>query len=301
MEETELSSCVVEVEASPDEADPRLSARSAPRGPSAESPRVNPPPSGETPPWRTAPARVIVILPAYNEEENLPRLLQRIDQACFEAGIAYETIVVDDGSSDRTAKVARSFAKHMPVHVVAHERNQGLGAAIRDGLRAAARRAGDHDIVVVMDADNSHTPGLILSMTRSIQEGADVVIASRFREGAYVRGVPFCRQLLSLGARILMQIVFPTKGVRDYTCGYRAYRSAILKEAFRRYGEGFVNQEGFQCMVDVLLKLRSMDAVFREVPLILRYDLKAGSSKMRVFRTIRNTLRLLFRRRLGLS
>jgi dolichol-phosphate mannosyltransferase len=65
----------------------------------------------------------------------------------------------------------------------------------------------------------------------------------------------------------------PIRGVRDYTCGYRAYRGRVLRQAFQRYGDDFINQEGFQCMVDILLKLRKMDVIFGEVPLILRYDL----------------------------
>jgi dolichol-phosphate mannosyltransferase len=150
-----------------------------------------------------------------------------------------------------------------------------------------------------MDADNTHTPGLIRNMIRVVREGADVVIASRYQSGSYIRGVPLHRKLLSLGARAMFQIFFPIPGIRDYTCGYRAYRASVLKEAFRRYGDDFVNQEGFQCMVDILLKLRRMDLIFREVPLILRYDLKEGASKMKVARTIGRTLGLIAQRRLG--
>lgn len=256
-----------------------------------------PAPQKAPPPWRQQPGRVLVILPAFNEADNLSAVLASVDQALYEAGIEFEVIVVDDGSTDDTARIAREHARYMPLHVEVHDRNQGLGAAIRDGLRVAVERARERDIVVVMDSDNSHTPGLILNMVRRAQEGADVVIASRYRDGAIVRGVPMHRILLSWAARIVMQTLFPTAGVRDYTCGYRAYKSALLKRAFDRYGEGFVNQEGFQCMVDILLKLRKMGVVFREVPLMLRYDLKGGVSKMRIARTIAQTMKLLVRRR----
>jgi len=148
-----------------------------------------------------------------------------------------------------------------------------------------------------MDADNTHTPGLIGSMVRLIEEGSDVVIASRYQPGAQVWGVPFHRRRLSDGARLLFRLVFPIRGVRDYTCGYRAYRASLLKRAFDTLGDQFVSEQGFQCMVDILLKLRRMNAVFREVPMILRYDLKGGVSKMRVGRTIFRTLGLMLRRR----
>jgi len=248
---------------------------------------------------RTAAARVLVVLPAYNEAQGLGALLQRLDQSMHEDGFRYQIIVVDDGSRDATARIAADHARYMPIHIERHEANQGLGATIRDGLRVAVSHARDEDVIVVMDADNTHTPRLIRDMIRVVREGADVVIASRYRSGSYIRGVPIRRKLLSLGARFLLQLLFPTPGIRDYTCGYSAYRASVLTEAFRRYGDDFINQEGFQCMVDILIKLRRMALIFREVPLILRYDLKEGASKMKVVRTVRRTLGLIVRRRLA--
>ena len=92
--------------------------------------------------------------------------------------------------------------------------------------------------------------------------------------------------------------MFPIKGVRDYTCGFRAYRASLLKKAFSVYGDKFVEYKGFQCMADILLKLSRMDAIMSEVPMILRYDLKGGETKMRVSTTVLNTIKLLFKRRL---
>lgn len=136
-------------------------------------------------------------------------------------------------------------------------------------------------------------------MVRDIQEGYDVIIASRFRTGARVVGVPIARHFLSTGARVLFTIMFPTRGVRDYTSGYRAYRGSVLKQAFATYGDKFVGEAGFSCMCDILLKLRKQGVLFYEAPLVLRYDQKGGVTKMQVMRTIWKTLTLLFRRRLG--
>ena len=240
---------------------------------------------------------ILVVLPAFNEAASLGLLLQRLDQAMGEDGTDYEIVVVDDGSTDGTAGIVDEYAPYLPVQLERHAVNRGLGATIRDGLKKAVSVASDDDIIVVMDADNTHTPGLIRTMVRVVREGADVVIASRYQPGSYIRGVPFDRKLLSLGARILFQLFFPIRGVRDYTCGYRAYRAGVLRDAFQRYGDDFVNQQGFQCMVDILLKLRQLDLIFREVPLILRYDLKQGASKMKVARTIAQSLALLVKRR----
>lgn len=253
----------------------------------------------EPKPQRFRPAKVWMALPAYNEEQSLPELLQNIGAAFANSGIPYEVIVVDDGSKDATSQIASTMSFRMPIHLVQHATNLGLGMTLRDGLREAVDRAQDDDIVVTMDADNTHPPGLIRRMVHLIEEGCDVVIASRFQPGARVVGVPFERHLLSIASRVVFTLMFPTRGVRDYTCGYRAYRVSALREGFDRYGNDFVGEKGFSCMADVLLKLRKMNVLFGEVPLRLRYDQKGGVSKMRVFRTIGLSLALVLRHRFG--
>lgn len=242
---------------------------------------------------------VWVVLPAYNEERSLPALLEGIDESMFEASLVYRIVLLDDGSTDRTAEVAEEAGRRLPIHVERHERNLGLGVAIRDALLTACELAAEKDIIVTMDSDNSHTPELILRMVRLVREGHDVVIASRYRPGSRVRGVPWKRRLLSYWGSWLFRLLFPTPGVRDFTCGYRAYRAGLLQRIVGEHGSDFFDQEGFQCMVDILLKLRRHDVLFAEVPLLLRYDYKQGESKMRVWATARDTLKLIARRRLG--
>ena len=240
---------------------------------------------------------VIVTLPAYNEERTLPPLLDSLREAMEEGGLDYRVVIVNDGSTDATAEVAKTLAGSLPVDLVEHEKNRGLGESIRTGLLFALRNAGDRDIIVTMDADNTHAPGLIVRMVRNVHEGNDVVIASRYRPGAHVRGVPRYRRFLSFSASMIFRVLFPTPNVRDYTSGYRAYRAGALRSAFDHYGAQFVAQSGFSCMVDILLKLRRLDAIMSEVPLILRYDLKPDVSKMLVLQTIRDTLLLAVQRR----
>lgn len=248
------------------------------------------------PPWRAAPRRILVVLPAFNEEADVGPLLERIDNDMHEDGTPYQVILVDDGSTDATPQVVERHAQHMPIRMQRHTQNLGLGATIRDGLQLAVSVCSESDIIVVMDADNTHTPGLIRGMIRLVKEGSDVVIASRYQPGSLVKGVPFHRRLLSSVASILFRLAFPISGVKDFTCGYRAYRSGVLKAAIERYGDDLVSEDGFQCMVDLLLKLRKMNLIFREVPLILRYDVKEGASKMKIMRTIFRTIGLMFRR-----
>jgi dolichol-phosphate mannosyltransferase len=243
---------------------------------------------------------VHVVLPAYNEAASIGSVLKALEQARGETGMRLHAIIVDDGSVDDTRAVVRGYRGDLPVTLVEHPGNMGLGAAIRSGLLRAVEEASDRDIIVTMDADDTHTPAAIGQMTAQIEEGLDVLIASRYQRGSVVVGVPLMRRFLSYAASILFRAAFPIRGVKDFTCGYRAYRASVLRAAFARYRQEFVNQEGFQCMVDILLKLRPLNLRFGEVPLILRYDRKGGKSKMKVASTVFKTLVLLAKRRLGL-
>jgi dolichol-phosphate mannosyltransferase len=241
--------------------------------------------------------KIWIVLPAYNEARDLPPLLERIDEANEEAQLHFEILIVDDGSTDETSEVAQIWANKLPLQVMTHEKNLGLGATLRDGVEWACRLAQPGDVIVTLDSDNTHTPELILRMVRMVREGHDVVVASRFVKGSRVRGVPVMRRVLSRLAGVLFKVMFPIPGIRDYTCGYRAYRAGLLQDVIAS-DPAFFDQDGFQVMVDILLKLRrDKDLIFGEVPLILRYDLKEGSSKMDVGGTIRSTLALMWRRR----
>jgi dolichol-phosphate mannosyltransferase len=242
-------------------------------------------------------AKTWVVLPAYNEEEALPLLLDSLIEHLTEERKDFSIVVVNDGSKDKTGEVAEGYAKKGPVIAIHNDGNRGLAETMRRGLMEAVARASAKDIIVTMDADNTHPAGLALRMVRLIREGNDVVIASRYREGSHVRGVSFHRLVLSIGASWLFRIAFPIRGVRDYTCGYRAYRAEAVKRLIEQHGREFISERGFSCMVDILLRLRENNLVFTEVPLVLRYDLKPGLSKMKVLQTVFDTLKLLVRRR----
>lgn len=236
--------------------------------------------------------RTFVVLPAYNEEQAIPRLLAKLTPLYTEGGLTGHVIVVDDGSSDGTATIVRNWGKS--VELISHSRNMGLGAAIRTGLVYAAEQADEGDAIVTMDADDTHNPGLIPRMVQTLGEGYDVVIASRYQAGSRTLGLSPIRRFLSWGAGLLFRLVLPIRGVRDYTSGFRAYRAAIIKCAIQRWGEQFVDRNDFSSMPRVLLRMRRLGAIAVEVPMILRYDLKPTVSKMRVSRNLQANLRLIW-------
>jgi dolichol-phosphate mannosyltransferase len=236
---------------------------------------------------------VWVVLPAYNEAVSLPPLLEAL--AALPAGVPWRAVVVDDGSTDGTGDVARRAAARLPVEVLAHPQNRGLAAALRTGLEHACARAASDDAVVTMDADNTHNPAQIPQMLAALAAGADVVVASRYVRGARQVGVPAHRAILSAGVGWLLRVRFGLPGVRDYSCGYRAYRARLLQTALARYGPRLIEAGGFDAAAELLVKLAPLRPRVVEVPLVLRYDRKPGPSKMPAARTILGYLRLVTR------
>lgn len=237
---------------------------------------------------------VWIVLPAYNEATALPLLLESIATLPPEA--AWKVTVVDDGSSDGTASAVRSFDRGLSLDVLVHPHNLGLAAAMRTGLEAACQRAASSDVIVTMDADHTHLPEQIPAMLAALDGGADVVIASRYVQGASQAGVPPHRALLSAGIGWLLRARFGLPGVRDYSCGFRAYRARLLQEALAAHGTRLIESEGFVVMTELLVKLAPLRPRIVEIPLDLRYDRKVGPSKMPTGRTIAGYLRLIFGR-----
>jgi len=236
-----------------------------------------------------------VLLPAFNEGRALPPVLDGIRSSLPAGG--FRVWVVDDGSTDDTAAAAQAWADRLPVTVLRHGQNRGLGQAFRTGLDALWPHLSDEDILVTLDADDTQPSAMIPQLAAPLAANdADIAIASRFAPGGQSVGVPFYRRVTSLSARALMTLLFPVPGVRDYTCGFRAYRGDLLRRAAAG-GDVLINESGFAVSLEWLLRLSRHRPRVVEVPLVLRYDKKPTPSKMPVARTIFRTLALVWRLR----
>ncbi len=242
---------------------------------------------------------IYIILPAFNEEKVIARLVRSLNKVLKRNNLAHKIVIVNDGSIDNTLSISKRLEKERKVKVIDHGINKGLGEALNTGFRFVLKHSNKGDIVITMDADNTHPGDLIPEMVRLIKNGNDLVIASRYLPQSKTKGLSKNREFLSIIASTLFFLIFPFKGVKDYTCGYRAYKADILNKAFKFYGKKFINQKGFSCMVDILLKLKRFNPKVCEVPLELRYDRKIGKSKMNVSLTVLSTIKLLIQRRLG--
>ena len=246
--------------------------------------------------------RCTILLPAYNEAKNLPALLDKIGTLPALDNMTYDVVIVDDGSSDDTMLVVHPYLFERripyPVRLVRHLTNQGLGNTIKTGLDYLLNESDrdDEDFVVALDADNTHDPHLIPAMINlAWTDHADVVIASRYAPGGEEVGLSPFRQVCSRGASFLLDGLFRVPGARDYTCGFRLYGFSALRKLKAAYGNTYLTETGFTCMAELLLKLHLIGSRVREVPLILRYDLKQGASKMKVLKTILDYFKMVGR------
>ena len=241
---------------------------------------------------------VYAILPAYNESWNIGDLLARF-RAMEREGLveACRLVVVDDGSEDDTGEIARNAVDGLDVHVIRHPKNLGLTAALLSGVEYVVGEGKEGDVVVFMDADDTHDPVILPEMVRRLDGGAGCVIASRYRPGSRQVGVPWLRRLLSRGANLLFWVLFRFPGIRDYTCGFRAVRWTVLQQVWAVHGRELITARGFACTDELLLHITPYIRRFEEIPFVLRYDRKRGKSKLQWGQTISNTLRILWRNR----
>lgn len=239
--------------------------------------------------------QVIVGMPAYNEEAVLGKLLDQVLQLqpIFEDSL--KVYVVNDGSTDHTGDILRTYSSRFScVNYLTHFQNKGLGAAIKTLFAAVHDLYGEDDILVTLDADNTHSPLIIPEMIKKLQEeNLDIVIASRFISGGQESGLSLDRKIYSRGATCLLKLFFPIPNVRDYSCGYRAYRIGYLKRAMDLYHGQLITSGGFECMAEILARFSKIGVAAGEYPLNLQYGLKVGKSKMKVMRTVMGYFRLV--------
>lgn len=229
-----------------------------------------------------------ILLPAYNESIALPGLLKSIRENLRNE--EHRIILVDDGSTDETAEIARDLS----CEVLIHPRNQGLGQAMQTGLSHILPRAKIEDILVTLDADGTHPADRIPKLCEAIRRGADIAISSRFTEGGEEVGVSLLRRLLSRIAGFLIRSLSVLRGVRDATCNFRAYKMEILKKATEKNGL-ILTEKGFAASLELLLAAAAFTQKIQEVPFVLRYDLKSTKSRMPIFKTILRTFMVLYK------
>jgi dolichol-phosphate mannosyltransferase len=212
--------------------------------------------------------RCIVVIPTYNEAENLPLLVPRV----LEQSPQIEVLVVDDDSPDGTGKVAASLGERDPrVHVLHRSAKTGLGSAYREGIAEALELGAD--LVVQMDADFSHPPDVLPIMLREIEDH-DVVVGSRYLNGITVVNWPIERILLSYYGNWYVRKVTGLP-ITDTTGGFRCLRRSILE----RIGIEQIRAEGYAFQIEINYRCVKYGARIKEIPFFF-LDRTRGSSKL---------------------
>ncbi|WP_420453781.1 polyprenol monophosphomannose synthase [Ilumatobacter sp.] len=212
--------------------------------------------------------RSVVVLPTYDEAENIETFLRRVRDAAPETDV----LVVDDGSPDGTALIAERVGRELGgIEVLSRPGKSGLGSAYRDGF---ARVVEGYDVVVTMDADLSHDPTRIGHMLELVDDGADLVIGSRYVTGGGTTDWPIRRQLLSRWGNAYTRWILGV-APRDCTGGYRAYRATALAEI----DPTSTSAEGYAFMTELVRRLTVAGSTIVETPIIFR-DRTQGRSKM---------------------
>jgi dolichol-phosphate mannosyltransferase len=237
----------------------------------------------------------VFVIPAFNEEANVPRLLADLERRYDLWRDGGYVILVDDGSTDGTVAAAYAHDGDLPVQVLEAERNMGPGKAFDRGFRRALAFAGPDELIVTLESDTTSDLDALEAMLAAAREGADVVLASHHKGGELV-GVSAHRRFLS---RAASSVIRRGGGLDASTVSsfFRVYRASALHAGYERYGDGFIRERGFACKAELLAKLAAMSARIVEVPVSLDWTKRNGDSKMPVFKTMLAYWRMLFRER----
>jgi dolichol-phosphate mannosyltransferase len=224
------------------------------------------------------------VIPAYNERENIPRLMEDLVPRARELGA--RVIFVDDGSTDGTSEAIREHAQDLHLAIVRHEVNRGLGTALNSGLRAALGEAEDDDAIITLESDNTSDLDDLAPMLARFQEGYDIVLASVYAPGGRIVGVAPWRLLASRAVSGTFRRLGGLHQIHTLSSLYRVYRAGTLRRAAETYGFLLVREPGFAANVELLLKLYNSGASVTEVPTVNDWSRRAGTSKMQLKKTV---------------
>ena len=214
--------------------------------------------------------RKIVIIPTYNEKENIERIIRKV----FSLDGGYEILIIDDGSPDGTAAIVKSLQKEFPdrLNLIERAGKLGLGTAYITGFKWALGHG--YDYIFEMDADFSHDPDHLPRLLEACKEGEGVAIGSRYSDGISVVNWPIGRIIMSYYASVYVRTVLRMK-VFDCTAGYKCYSRRVLEAI----DLDKVEMKGYGFQIEMKYTAWKLGFPIREVPVIF-VNRKAGSSKM---------------------
>jgi len=240
-----------------------------------------------------------IIVPVLNEAGNLERLFdsfQKINTS-FKDDFTTHFILVDDGSTDGTGEKAQELAESLNFTLIRHKVNQGPGKAFGSAFAHIAETLEDEDWVATMEGDNTSRIELLEQMFIRKDEDYDVILASPYMYGGAIINTSPLRVFLSNMANIFVKEFLGIHGILTVSSFYRLYTGKTIKDLQAKYSPEILELAGFECMVEMLLKIIYLEKSISEVPLVLDTNLRVGKSKMKILRTVRGYFKVWQRKR----
>jgi dolichol-phosphate mannosyltransferase len=245
--------------------------------------------------------KFFVLVPVLNEAGNMPRLSASLSALNREFSDRFDlrVILVDDGSVDETSELARQAAAEsgFALEVLRHETNQGPGKAFSTGFSHLSSILSENDLVMTIEGDNTSRLELVRQMLTRMAEGYDTIFASPYMYGGQIVNTSAFRVFLSAVANLFVKESLGLHGLLTVSSFFRLYKAATLKHLQHCYGPAIVERAGFECMVEMAMKMVFCGISISEVPMVLDTQARVGKSRMKIMRTIRGYLTLWFHKR----
>jgi dolichol-phosphate mannosyltransferase len=213
----------------------------------------------------------LVIIPTYNEKENIERMIRKI----FSLSKPYDILIIDDGSPDKTAEIVKNLKEsefHKNLHLIERSGKLGLGTAYICGFKWALEKG--YDYIFEMDADFSHNPNDLIRLHNACLDGADMAIGSRYKSGVNVVDWPVGRVLMSYCASAYVRLI-TGMNIRDTTAGFKCYTRKVLESI----DLDNIKFKGYAFQIEMKFTAWKMGFEIIEIPIVFT-DRKEGTSKM---------------------
>ncbi|MBI4385150.1 MAG: glycosyltransferase [Nitrospinae bacterium] len=235
---------------------------------------------------------IYLLIPVYNEEQNIPPLVSALDRAIKDMGENYRLIFVNDGSVDGTPGVIQKLKDDFPIEMLENSPNQGVGVSFDKGFKHFIQTAGPGDILITLEGDNTADLGTLPKLAAAIRNGNDFALASVYSKEGEVVGTTPLRLFLSFTANVLCKLIFRMPKVNTFSSFYRSYSYEAMRKLYEKFDNRPIAERGYICMVELLIKLYRSGYKFAEIPTCLNSQKRLGMSKMKIMQTIQAYFRL---------
>jgi dolichol-phosphate mannosyltransferase len=228
-----------------------------------------------------------MITPVLNEAPNMEDLVSGWRQLCSELSeFNFKFLLIDDGSTDGTAAVARNLSTGLDLTVITHQKNMGPGYAFGSGFENLYSKLNPEDIVVTIEGDNtSRLDTLKIMLGRIVGENVEVALASVHAYGGGIQNTNSFKVFLSHMSSAMTKLSLNIRGIHTFTSFFRAYKGHVILKLQQKYGPRIIEFRGFECMIELLKKITIFRFTITEVPMNLDTSLRKGKSKLKIIRT----------------